>query len=467
VIVAGPVTHEEAAAAIAGKPAVVREVFDRLLPELKGLAFTVSGVQDANVLQRMRDRIADLPRGGDWDAIKKDLVKELSPFLVDEAAEPEVRDAQIKAAARRAELLLRTHGYQAYQATNYRNMVQSAEYLPYWKYVTVRDDQVRESHAALHGLILPWDHPFWQDHFAPWDWGCRCQVIATTDREFERAKTSPTEQAWTLGPEALKRLADGVLDKGDGRPVNVESPRLKAMRAGRNPDTAYAWKPGEARLSVEQLSARYDAPTMAAFDSFAEKTDLGSGVSLKEWLTGKSLTEDQFKFFQSDEAARQYAGTFMDPQARALPDDLAQAASAYQEEGSQWNTDVREQVPLSDEIVGFLRRIDAAMDQFRLHDPIIVYRRTSVSELNITAGMIWSDVAPLSTTLSKSVAMGFSGNTLFELRLPITTRALWLDNLSGYHGHELELLLPRNARLKVLAVELLEGIQYVRCEVLP
>ncbi|HMO03909.1 MAG TPA: phage minor head protein [Kiritimatiellia bacterium] len=296
--IAKPIAHDEAAAAIAGKPAVVRAVFDQLLPELKGLAFTVTGVQDANVLQRIRDRIADLPRGGDWDAIKKDVVAELSPFLVDDAAEPEVKDAQIKAAARRAELLLRTHGYQAYQATAYRQMVESSAYLPYWKYLTVRDDQVRDSHRALHGLILPWDHPFWQDHFPPWDWGCRCQVIATTDREYEQAKTSPTDQAWTLGPEAQKRLADGVLDKGDGHPVNVPSPRLRAMRARLDPNTAYAWRPGDVGIPIDQIKARYDDKTWAAvgkiFEPSFAKASAGrqKGTEDTETRLPKAVTVD-------------------------------------------------------------------------------------------------------------------------------------------------------------------------------
>jgi len=297
----GGVSNDEAAAAIAGKPAVLRAVFDQLLPELKGLAFTVTGVQDANVLQRMRDRIADLPRGGDWDAIKRDLVKELSPFLVDENAEPEVRDAQIKAAARRAELLLRTHGYQSYAAFNYRQMVESATYLPYWKYLSAYDDQVRDSHRALHGLILPWDHPFWQDHFAPWDWGCRCQVIATTDREYEQALKNPTEHAWTLGPEALKRLADGTLDKGDGHPVNVDSPRLKARRAGRDPNTAYAWKPGEVGIPVEQLKARYDKHTWETVGRIFEQKDTKVKLSRAVTVDGGD-TPEPVKTVKRDDA---------------------------------------------------------------------------------------------------------------------------------------------------------------------
>jgi hypothetical protein len=61
-----PVAHQAAIDFIASKPAVSREVFERLLPELRARAITVSRVEGLNVVQRIRDRIADLPAGGDW-----------------------------------------------------------------------------------------------------------------------------------------------------------------------------------------------------------------------------------------------------------------------------------------------------------------------------------------------------------------------------------------------------------------
>ena len=57
-----PIPYAEAAEFIRDKPAVTRDTFNALLPELRGLAFVVSGIEDAGVLQRMRDRIADLPQ---------------------------------------------------------------------------------------------------------------------------------------------------------------------------------------------------------------------------------------------------------------------------------------------------------------------------------------------------------------------------------------------------------------------
>jgi hypothetical protein len=56
-----PVPPEEAAALIKDKPAVTKAVWKQMLPELQARSFTVSGVESADVLQAVRDRIADPP----------------------------------------------------------------------------------------------------------------------------------------------------------------------------------------------------------------------------------------------------------------------------------------------------------------------------------------------------------------------------------------------------------------------
>lgn len=46
-----------------------------------------------------------------------------------------------------------------------------------YEYVTVGDDRVRPSHAALDGLRRPKDDPIWDRIFPPNGWQCRCSVI--------------------------------------------------------------------------------------------------------------------------------------------------------------------------------------------------------------------------------------------------------------------------------------------------
>ena len=46
-----------------------------------------------------------------------------------------------------------------------------------YKYVTVGDDRVRPSHAAMDGVTLPKTSSFWAENKPPNGWACRCAII--------------------------------------------------------------------------------------------------------------------------------------------------------------------------------------------------------------------------------------------------------------------------------------------------
>ncbi len=73
--------------------------------------------------------------------------------------------------------------------TEYQTAVATAQMAAKWltfqdnkdkyflKYSTVGDDRVRPSHAELDGITLPADHSFWNTHYPPLGWKCRCNVV--------------------------------------------------------------------------------------------------------------------------------------------------------------------------------------------------------------------------------------------------------------------------------------------------
>ena len=54
------------------------------------------------------------------------------------------------------------------------------------------DDRTRPKHAALNGVTLPADHEFWNTHFCPDDWNCRCIITATLDIPDSYDPRNPT-----------------------------------------------------------------------------------------------------------------------------------------------------------------------------------------------------------------------------------------------------------------------------------
>lgn len=58
----------------------------------------------------------------------------------------------------------------------------------YFRFSCVLDSATRPTHRALHGVILPRNHPFWENHTPPLDWGCRCRIdIFDSDHLKEKA----------------------------------------------------------------------------------------------------------------------------------------------------------------------------------------------------------------------------------------------------------------------------------------
>ena len=162
-----PVPHAEASKWIADKPILARQAFDHLLPDLKARAFTITGVENANVMQNVRDRIAELPLGADWDKVKADVAAQVSPWLAPDPftlnaegnllSGSELAAAARAAGERRAELLLRTHGFQAYTVAAEEVAARQRDAFPFAQYFSMADAKVRTSHAALSGLIVPAD----------------------------------------------------------------------------------------------------------------------------------------------------------------------------------------------------------------------------------------------------------------------------------------------------------------------
>lgn len=74
---------------------------------------------------------------------------------------------------------------QSQMAKEWVEAEQKKDVMPYLTYRTQRDSRVRDEHAALDGITLPVDHPFWNAYMPKNGWRCRCFTISK-----ERAKVT-------------------------------------------------------------------------------------------------------------------------------------------------------------------------------------------------------------------------------------------------------------------------------------
>ena len=259
--------HTEAIALIHGKPVVSSDVLLAILPEVRSRLFSISGIESPDVLRAVRDVVAFLPAGQTWNKTKRQIATLLSPYLGEDGAKE------------RATLLLRTHTFQAFATSNWLG-AQADEDTTHLQYLATEDDEVRPSHKALNGIVLPKQDPFWHDHYPPWEENCRCRtrsmnpdLVAMTKEADEKR---PPEEKQVMEGALLTKLREGMLIRGT-QTFDV---------APDNSPGAYRFHPEHLTISLEELKNKYDTAVWSRFVDTAQRTILENGTSLWVWLGG-------------------------------------------------------------------------------------------------------------------------------------------------------------------------------------
>ncbi len=135
----------------------------------------------------------------------------------------------------RTRVIYETNLRTSYAAGRYQQMRDVVARRPYWRYRhSHASEEPREDHVRWDGLVLPHDDPWWDTHYPPNGWGCKCLVEALNDRDLERLGKSGPDQA---PPVRMRTVTVGA--KGP-------SPRTVEVPEGIDPGWAYA--PGRSRV---------------------------------------------------------------------------------------------------------------------------------------------------------------------------------------------------------------------------
>ena len=166
--------------------------------EVKANSFFSAKVAEAAVLEKVRD-ISDrysrreLNRAEARTEAKSFLMgKGFTPDDVSRQTEPpagvspekwqEAKQITNIASTGRLNLVFKQNANMAY-AVGQREVSMDPDILerwPYFRYIT--GPNPRDEHAALDGLVLRKDDPFWATHTPPWDYNCNC-VLEDCDAE--------------------------------------------------------------------------------------------------------------------------------------------------------------------------------------------------------------------------------------------------------------------------------------------
>lgn len=149
--------------------------FEEALNFFRLQAFTVSHVEDAQILAAMKQGILKAMEEGTTFAQYK---KEIDQVFENKGLPPLSR--------RHLETVFNSNMQSAYMAGKFHQLNRLGEFFPYWQYITMDDGKVRPSHEAMHMAVYHKDDPIWREWYPPNGFGCRCDVEAADDDDLAK-----------------------------------------------------------------------------------------------------------------------------------------------------------------------------------------------------------------------------------------------------------------------------------------
>ena len=208
-----PLSFLEAIQFAVSRKIVLPDEFYKLDLNTRQMATTVSflsGIEQIETVIKSVNQV--LIDGGTFNDFKK-LVEENEIIL----SEPYLKN------------VFRTNIQTAYGHGRWQQQQRNKAKRPYLMYVAINDSRVRPSHLALNRIIRHIDDPFWLKYYAPWDFMCRCTVIALTEEQALKYGITADEElpviaennGWSTSPLTFgemqsvvdTKIANSILEK--------------------------------------------------------------------------------------------------------------------------------------------------------------------------------------------------------------------------------------------------------------
>lgn len=241
-------TPQEAVDYLAGRGQLAQTFsWQDMWQEEHATQFTVSRLANLDLLQSIQDGITKSVNG---DLSRRDWMKDTQALLEQAGwwGKKEVLDTATGETVittfdpARLKLIFDTNTRMAYSAGLWQRIERNKKTHPYIRYITKRDEKVRLSHRAWDNLTLPVDHPFWQTHFPPNGWRCRCRAMSISQAEYDKG-LSP------LG-ETLNKTAPKIETRDW---INKRTGAVERVPVGIDP--GFGYNPGMAAARAENLAS--------------------------------------------------------------------------------------------------------------------------------------------------------------------------------------------------------------------
>jgi SPP1 gp7 family putative phage head morphogenesis protein len=212
--------------------------------EEHAFAFTVAKAMTMDVLRTIREALETaLEDGVPYAQFQRELTTQLQAlgwWGKQEMEDPATGERQLVqlGSPRRLRTIYRANLRTARAAGQWERAQRTKEALPYFVYELGPSERHRPEHAALAGLVLPIDDPFWDTHMPPNGWGCKCRVRQVGPVQLRReglrvgmAPTVPTRTWRNNRTGEVLQVPQGIDPGWDTNPGKARQRNLERMLA--------------------------------------------------------------------------------------------------------------------------------------------------------------------------------------------------------------------------------------------
>ncbi|MDF7776879.1 phage minor head protein [Sphingomonas sp. AOB5] len=245
-------------------------------------AFTVAKAMKQSVLEAIRAEVdRAISDGTTFDDFRKTLRPKLEALgwwgrkqMIDPAT-GQSKKVQL-GSNRRLKTIFDTNLRTSYAAGRWERAQRVKSAFPFMEYRSMEDDKVRPEHNAWDGTILPIDDPWWDTHYPPCDWACRCTAIPRSQRMLDRQKKKLTEKPPRF-PDVTwvntRTGETGVSERGIGKgwAYNVGKEHLRGLAPKPLPES-FGRDEGEV-----SASAQFRNVQLALVDRFLKRFGIDPG----------------------------------------------------------------------------------------------------------------------------------------------------------------------------------------------
>ena len=217
--------------------------WSEMMHEQHAVAFTVAKIAKLDVLRQVQASLDGVIRnGGTFEEWKSGIMPELQRagwWGAVRNADLTGTDQTVLVNERRLRTIYDTNVRMSLATGNWLRVQRQKDVLPFLRYLASTSEHKRPLHKLWYGVTLPVDHPWWQTHFPPNGWGCKCNYRQISQREMDR-------KGWSITPE--DQIAGGPPQQfipAVGDPIMVP--------AGIDP--GFSYNPGTAHLKAAAAKA--------------------------------------------------------------------------------------------------------------------------------------------------------------------------------------------------------------------